>query len=628
VSEETVLVSKCLLGHACQFDGTAASRQLEQRLIERLGYRVVGVCPEELSGLPTPRMRMELIGGDGADVLEGRARVRTIEGLDLTDKMIDGAEAVLRIARQHGAKQMVARRRSPSCSCSLVPDGSFSGRFRSGVGITTALLQSQGGVASTELETIVAGILERTIAACLCIYRAPSDWTRKVEAAAQLFREALPLSKTDEWAEIFRDVFRSMVPRLHPATIDDARADFWDSDTVRFFQEVFEGAFGFNLTDLSRRCRICTYPEGFLDVYIASDGICSACKAYQQAREVLEDFPKLRRSLSAKLAEVGGRFPYDAIVACSGGKDSTYMLTKLHSSYSRRLLAVMDDLDQQNEVAVRNIQRACSTLGVDLVSLPPPVQVRSIRRNFLLGGSSFCRLCLRSHFARIYGVALQRRVPLVFFGLSRYQCLDCPDAIQWSLSAVRDVETPSVRLDADAIARRYKHRTFQGGFEAGFVSDDERQLLSEWRGVFDDVRPELVPLIVPFFVFDDYPDENELIDTIVREVRWEKPEMMLNHSNCRLLRFAGIFHKAVGRHHLNYKERATKLRFEGMVLAEKQAQAFGEVLETSAENESVNRDECGEFLSDEFGLCISDLPGKVQASLTELLKKPAGVAYE
>ena len=62
--KQNVLVSKCLMGHECQYDKTAPERIFEKQLIEQLGYHVFEVCPEELAGFPTPRIPMEISGGD------------------------------------------------------------------------------------------------------------------------------------------------------------------------------------------------------------------------------------------------------------------------------------------------------------------------------------------------------------------------------------------------------------------------------------------------------------------------------------------------------------------------------------------------------------------------------------
>jgi uncharacterized protein YbbK (DUF523 family) len=78
-----VLVSACLAGRACRFDGSANPDDAIAGMVA--SGRAVLVCPEVDGGLGTPRPRSEIVGGDGSDVLAGRARVVTEAGVDVTD---------------------------------------------------------------------------------------------------------------------------------------------------------------------------------------------------------------------------------------------------------------------------------------------------------------------------------------------------------------------------------------------------------------------------------------------------------------------------------------------------------------------------------------------------------------
>ena len=134
---EVVLVSACILGHPVRYDGTS-------RPIPRLplrGMKIVPVCPEVLGGLATPRPSQEMKGGDGFAVLDGKARVVNIEGVDTTDAFLRGANAVLEIARNTGAVAAILKARSPACGCFGVW---INGELKRGVGVTAALLKRNG----------------------------------------------------------------------------------------------------------------------------------------------------------------------------------------------------------------------------------------------------------------------------------------------------------------------------------------------------------------------------------------------------------------------------------------------------------------------------------------------------
>jgi uncharacterized protein YbbK (DUF523 family) len=124
------LVSSCLLGLKTRYDGKVAPSEACRKAIA--GNVCIPVCPEQLGGLPTPRVAADLVGGDGYDVLAGKARVVTRDGLDVTENFILGAKQVLEIARQQDIAKVFLKARSPSCG--LAPN----------IGVLAALLQEEG----------------------------------------------------------------------------------------------------------------------------------------------------------------------------------------------------------------------------------------------------------------------------------------------------------------------------------------------------------------------------------------------------------------------------------------------------------------------------------------------------
>ncbi|MEU1433291.1 DUF523 domain-containing protein [Streptomyces sp. NPDC005786] len=139
---ESVLVSACLRGVPCRFDGRGkASAEMTAALA---GRRPVAFCPEVAAGLPTPRRPAEIVGGDGHDVLDGRARVVDDTGCDVTEAFLDGAGRALEAARGAGCTEALLMARSLSCGRGTVYDGTFAGRLREGDGVTAALLERHG----------------------------------------------------------------------------------------------------------------------------------------------------------------------------------------------------------------------------------------------------------------------------------------------------------------------------------------------------------------------------------------------------------------------------------------------------------------------------------------------------
>ena len=138
-----ILISACLIGNRCRYDGEGFDRYPElARLVE--AGKAVPVCPEQLGGLPTPRPPAEIQGGDGQDVLEGQARITRQDGHDVTEAFLAGARETLEIARRCGATSAILKARSPSCGGKQVYDGSFSGALKPGKGLTAAMLEAEG----------------------------------------------------------------------------------------------------------------------------------------------------------------------------------------------------------------------------------------------------------------------------------------------------------------------------------------------------------------------------------------------------------------------------------------------------------------------------------------------------
>lgn len=144
VPMDRILISACLLGRPVRYDGNG--KRLDDPRLDRWQAegRLVPVCPELMGELPVPRPAAEIVGGAGADVLAGRARVIAATGEDVTAAFVAGAEAALALARQNGCVHALLIDRSPSCGSLWIYDGSFSGRRIAGAGATAALLAAHG----------------------------------------------------------------------------------------------------------------------------------------------------------------------------------------------------------------------------------------------------------------------------------------------------------------------------------------------------------------------------------------------------------------------------------------------------------------------------------------------------
>jgi len=133
-----ILVSACLLGCSCRYDGK--SKPCEQVIQLAKKHTLIPVCPEQLGGLPTPRPPSEIQG----------EQVISNQGRDVTLEYRKGAEEALRLFRLLSCDLAILKSRSPSCGCGQIYDGTFSGKLRPGKGMTAELFTQQDITVLTE----------------------------------------------------------------------------------------------------------------------------------------------------------------------------------------------------------------------------------------------------------------------------------------------------------------------------------------------------------------------------------------------------------------------------------------------------------------------------------------------
>lgn len=127
-----ILVSACLLGVCCRYNGTGEENERVMRLQEK--HCLIPVCPEVYGGLSTPRPPAERVG----------ERVMVKDGTDVTKQYQKGAQEALRLAEYFGCTAAVLKARSPSCGKGRIHDGTFSDGMTDGDGVTVQLLEAHG----------------------------------------------------------------------------------------------------------------------------------------------------------------------------------------------------------------------------------------------------------------------------------------------------------------------------------------------------------------------------------------------------------------------------------------------------------------------------------------------------
>ena len=132
--KEKLLISACLLGFCCKYDGGTNTLPAETIAALREQYGLIPVCPETAGGLPIPRAPSERRGG----------RVLSREGNDVTDEYEKGAHIALILAERFGCRRALLKERSPSCGAGEIYDGTFSHSRVPGDGVAAEALRKAG----------------------------------------------------------------------------------------------------------------------------------------------------------------------------------------------------------------------------------------------------------------------------------------------------------------------------------------------------------------------------------------------------------------------------------------------------------------------------------------------------
>lgn len=139
-NKENVVVSACLLGYNCKYNGGNNLCKKLEKLKEQ--YNFIDICPEVLGGLSIPRVPSEIIND----------KVINKDGLDVTENYNKGARLALEKAINNNCKLAILKAKSPSCGCGKIYDGTFTGTLINGDGVATKLFKENNIKVITEEE--------------------------------------------------------------------------------------------------------------------------------------------------------------------------------------------------------------------------------------------------------------------------------------------------------------------------------------------------------------------------------------------------------------------------------------------------------------------------------------------
>lgn len=144
------LISACLCGVNCKYNGLNNYNEICDKLLA--SGKAILVCPEQLGGLPTPRIPSEIIGESSNILNDNNGSVIDRNGNDVTPQFLKGAKETLQIAKKLNIKKAILKDGSPSCGVNYIYDGNFNGTKIKGMGLTAQLLKESSIDIISELE--------------------------------------------------------------------------------------------------------------------------------------------------------------------------------------------------------------------------------------------------------------------------------------------------------------------------------------------------------------------------------------------------------------------------------------------------------------------------------------------
>ncbi|HDZ00171.1 MAG TPA: hypothetical protein ENH52_01720 [Nitrospirae bacterium] len=283
-----------------------------------------------------------------------------------------------------------------------------------------------------------------------------------------------------------------------------------------------------------KRCISCIIPETFPGARINSAGVCSICTRFNEQNGIIPSLEKLRTKLNGIIDKNKGKNPkYDALIAYSGGKDSTFLIYTLKVKYNLNILAFTFDNSFISEHTFSNIKSVLNKLDVDHIIFKPryglitkifaasaddPIYPVSL----LKFGSSVCISCIRMVNNLSLKTAIEKNIPMVMLGNSPGQIIQSENELIYQDN----------KIPYELKKNLFKPLSDKIGSEI-----HDYFLLSK-----DQYKIKPFPYTLNPFPIIGY-DEKKIYQTIAK-LGWQKPDDVdPNSTNCRLNSFGIIKHK-------------------------------------------------------------------------------------
>jgi len=271
-------------------------------------------------------------------------------------------------------------------------------------------------------------------------------------------------------------------------------------------------------------------------VRLDADGVCNYCRHWDATRSSFLDFERHRPLLDDRLRRHRGRFHYDAAVGLSGGKDSSYVLHRLTSSYDAKVLAITFDNGFLDDYAWENVRAITRRAGVDhFVYKPDWGAYREFYRASLLKLADPCFACSVGGYILSVRGCRDLRVPFFVHGRSPMQLFRhwYPGTRDPSVDVLRGNLAEYSPAMLQGLYRKVAHRM---KLPLLYLMPNPRIRGPIVRELFGSGirRGEITPEFLAFFLFEPY-DEQEIMRFLVeRDTGFQPGEnrALLGHSDC------------------------------------------------------------------------------------------------
>jgi len=277
-------------------------------------------------------------------------------------------------------------------------------------------------------------------------------------------------------------------------------------------------------------CARCVLPETFPGIHFDDHGVCNFCRDFKGEEALKEEKQEYYHKFQDLIKQVKGKSDYDATLAYSGGKDSTYTLYLLNKIFKLRVLTVTFDNGFISEQALKNIRTVCENLAVDSIVFKADFQI--LKRIFSAGiqntmyspkalerASTICTSCIGLVKFTALKITLEKQIPLMAWGWSPGQA-----PIR---SAIMKIN-PALFKSTQETYRKPMHDLVGDEINRYFLTDEQ-------------FKSHDFPYNVSPLVFMDYDEHN--ITEKIAELGWSIPQGLdTNSTNCLLNAFANHVH--------------------------------------------------------------------------------------